>query len=115
ANDAALRDDPHTAAMLLKHVHEMNPKDAYVHKRYAVELIRSGNLIEAEPHIKDLYSKSKGKEEALGLVLGGIYTALERTKEAKKAYSDVLAHNPKSEEACLFLAKAHAVDKDVKG
>ena len=112
ANDAALRDDPHTSSMLLKYVHEMNPSDLYVHKRYAVELIRSGQLAEAQPHVEVLYKKSKGKEEALGLVLGGIYTALDRGADAKKAYSKVLAYNPKSEEACLFLAKAHAMDKD---
>lgn len=111
ANDAALRDDPHTSSMLLKYVYKMNPKDAYLHKRFAVELIRAGYLVEAEPHLKELYANSKGKEEALGLVLGGIYTALERKDDAKKAYTDVLAHNPKSEEACLFLAKAHALDK----
>lgn len=114
ANDAALRDDPHTAAMLLKQVHLMNPKDLYVHKRYAVELIRSGDLLEAEPHLKHLYKVSKGKEEALGLVLGGIYTALDRGPEAKKAYAKVLAKNSKNEEACLFLAKAYALEKEAK-
>lgn len=113
ANDAALRDDPHTSSMLLKYVYKMNPSDAFIHKRFAVELIRSGALVEAEPHLKKLYANSKGKEEALGLVLGGIYTALERKEDAKKAYRDVLVHNPKSEEACLFLAKAHALDKQV--
>lgn len=112
ANDAALRDDPHTASMLLKQVFAMNPKDLYVQKRYAVELIRSGQLAEAEPHLKFLFENSKGKEDALGLVLGGIYTALEKPDLAKKAYRDVLAANKKSEEACLFLAKAHAVDKE---
>ena len=114
ANDAALRDDPQTSSMLLKYVHLMNPKDAYVHKRYAVELIRSGALAEAEPHLKQLYKNSKGKEEALGLVLGGVYTALDRGDDAKKSYADVLVHNPKSEEACLFLAKAYAVDEKIK-
>ncbi len=112
ANDAALRDDPHTAAMLLKQVHTMNPKDLYIQKRYAVELIRSGQLVEAEPHLKFLFEESKGKEEALGLVLGGIYTALEKQDLAKKTYSKVLAKNKKSEEACLFLAKAYAVEKN---
>lgn len=114
ANDAALRDDPHTAAILLKHVHQMNPKDLYVHKRYAVELIRSGELLAAEPHLKELYEQSKGKEEALGLVLGGIYTALDRSQDARQAYQNVLKHNSKSEEACLFLAKSHAQDKEIK-
>ncbi len=114
ANDAALRDDPHTASMLLKQVHKMNPKDLYIQKRYAVELIRSGQLVEAEPHLKYLYKESKGKEEALGLVLGGIYTALEKPDLAKKTYADVLSKNKKSEEACLFLAKAYAVEKDGK-
>ncbi len=114
ANDAALREDPHTAAILLRYVHEMNPQDKYVHKRFAVELIRSGELLAAEPHLKKLYKDSKGKEEALGLVLGGIYTALERSAEAKKAYADVLAHNSKNEEACLFLAKSYAMERDAK-
>ncbi|MBH47449.1 MAG: hypothetical protein CME71_04700 [Halobacteriovorax sp.] len=112
ANDAALRDDAQTASLLLKYVHQMNPDDLYVHKRYAVELIRSGELLAAEPHLKHLYKVSKGKEEALGLVLGGIYTALDRSDDAKKAYSEVLAKNAKNEEACLFLAKAHAVAKE---
>ena len=48
ASDASLRGDSKTASFLFRFVHELKPKDIFIMKKYAVELIRSGELEESE-------------------------------------------------------------------
>lgn len=114
ANDSSMRGDSHTAAYLYKQLLELKPNDYYVRKKYAVELIRLGSLVEAKLVLGDLLKESKFKEETLGLILGGVHTALNETKEAQSVYNQVLKKHPKSEEACVFLAKSYTLEKNYK-
>ena len=98
ANDSSMRGDSHTAAYLYKQLLELKPNDYYVRKKYAVELIRLGSLIEAKLVLGDLLKESDYKEETLGLILGGVHTALNETNEAQTTRG-----------ACLLR---HAPDRD---
>ncbi|TNE96472.1 MAG: tetratricopeptide repeat protein [Deltaproteobacteria bacterium] len=112
ATDASIRGDAQTAVFLYKHVHSLVPDDVYIKKKYAVELIRVGDLESSESLLSDVYKAEK--DENVGLILGGVYTALDKTKEARVTYRSVMKDHPKSEEACVFLAKSFALSKDKK-
>ncbi len=114
ANDSSMRGDSHTAAYLYKQLLELKPKDYYVRKKYAVELIRLGSLIEAKLVLGDLLKESEYKEETLGLIQGGVLTALNEVDEAQNVYKKVLKKHPSSEEACVFLAKSYTLEKKYK-
>ncbi len=114
ANDSSMRGDSHTAAYLYKQLLKLKPNDHFLQKKYGVELIRMGNLAEAQMVLSDLLKETKFEEETLGLVLGGVYTALNDTTLAKETYQKVLAKHPDSEEACIFLAKNYSVSMNYK-
>jgi tetratricopeptide (TPR) repeat protein len=108
AHDASLRGDAHTAAHLYDAVHKMNPDDAYIKRKLAVELIKTGQLKRSKTLLSDIYQHQKeDNHEVIGLVLAGVHTALGESKEAVDVYQSVLKSHPKSEEACVFLAKAY--------
>lgn len=111
ANDASLRGDAATAAFLFKYVYKLNPKDIYLKKKYAIELIRVGQLEESKSLLEEVFVFEKHKDETTGLILGGVYTAMDQPKKALKTYEKVVKFNPKSEEACIFLGKAYALDE----
>lgn len=112
--DLSMRGESLIAARYYKYLTQLKPDDLYVKKKYAVELIRSGNLEESIT-ILELVFKSQSKPEvSSGLILAGVYTALEKKKEAQKIYSHLLKSNPKSEESCVFLAKSYAAEKKFK-
>ncbi|MBT6324572.1 MAG: hypothetical protein HOJ35_01265, partial [Bdellovibrionales bacterium] len=50
ATDASLRGDSHTAVFLYQYVIKLFPDDLYARKKYAVELIRTGKMEEAEKY-----------------------------------------------------------------
>ncbi|MCO4792274.1 MAG: tetratricopeptide repeat protein [Bacteriovoracaceae bacterium] len=112
ATDASIRGDSQTAVFLYKHVHNLVPDDSYIQKKYAVELIRVGDLENSEPLLKKLFESEK--DENIGLILGGVYTALDKTQLARKTYRSVMSSHPKSEEACVFLSKSFALEKNKK-
>lgn len=114
ANDSSMRGDSHTAAYLYKQLLKLKPNDQFLKKKYGIELIRMGNLAEAQMVLSDLLKETNFKEETLGLVLGGVYTALNDTTLAKETYQKVLAKHPSSEEACIFLAKSYSVSMEYK-
>ena len=100
ATDASIRGDAQTAAFLYKHVYNLVPDDHYIQKKYAVELIRVGDLEGSEPLLKSVYMKEKN--ENVGLILGGVYTALDKTDLARSTYNSVMKDHPKSEELYFF-------------
>lgn len=108
ASDASLRGDIASAALLYKNLLVLQPNDIYLKKKYSVELIRLGKFADAEAPIRELYESSKDGDEALGLILGGVYTALEKKDEALAIYQKLHKDHPKSEEACIFLSKQYA-------
>ncbi|MDC1174039.1 tetratricopeptide repeat protein [Bacteriovoracaceae bacterium] len=114
ANDASMRGDHHTAVFLFKHIMALKPKDFYLKKKYAVELIRLGQFEKAKEPLEKVLKNSKHTDEGIGLILGGVYTALENQKEARSVYRKILKTNPKSEESCVFLSKSYGIEKNYK-
>lgn len=113
-NDASVRGDFQTAGTIFKAVVELQPEDLYVKRKLAYELIRSGELKEAEKILEVVFRKTNSKDETVGLILGSVYTSLEKPKEARATYQRLLAVNPDSEEACLYLARTYVADKMFK-
>lgn len=112
ANMSFLEGDFATAAALFKYVHELSPLDEFIQKKYAISLIRVGDLETAQVVLEDLYKQ--GKEERVGLILAGVYTGLDKEDESQLIYKKILAKNPKSEDACIFLGKSLAMGKQTK-
>lgn len=111
-NMSLLDGDYTTAAVLFKHLVTLVPEDQFLQKKYAVSLIRSGNLEEAKVVLEKLYNIDK--EERVGLILAGVFTSLDLEKDARKVYRQILAKNPKNEDACVFLGKSLAIGKQPK-
>ena len=111
ANMAMMSGDHVTASMLFTHIHKLVPQDSFIAKKLAVNMIRLGELEEAEKVLSKVYADSGKSEEKVGLILAGIYGGLGQEKKAVETYEQILAQNPKSEDACVFLSKAYAIDK----
>lgn len=108
-NSALMEGDYATGVAHFRHLVQLTD-DVFVHKKYAVALIRMGELDEARQVLEKLQARGV-KDEAVGLILGGVYGAQDKTHEARQAYQRVLAHNPRQEDACLFLGKMLMADK----
>lgn len=114
ASDASLRGDSRTACFLYKHTLKLNPNDGFLKKKYAIELIRTGDLIKAEKILYQLFEKDRDKDAMSGLILGGVYSVLNRRADARKIYLEVLKYHKGNEEACIFLSKSYALEKEFK-
>lgn len=114
ANDASMRGDSLTAVFIYKHLVELAPSDVFLKKKYSLELIRIGKLNEALTPLKVVFEKTKKSDEAAGLILGGLYVALEQRQKATSVYKEVLKHHSGSEEACVFLAKSYGIEEKFK-
>ncbi len=110
-NMSLLEGDYVTASVLFKYVADLAPDDGFVQKKYAISLIRIGNLEESQQVLEKLYQT--GKEEKVGMILAGVYTGLDKEDKAKLLYQKILASNPENEDACIFLGKAAAVSKEM--
>ena len=112
ATDASLRGDSHTAVFLYQYVIKLFPDDLYARKKYAVELIRTGKMEEAEKELLSL--QESDDSETINLLLAGIYTVLNKSDEATLNYKKVLSNNPGNEEACVFLSKLYSQNQQIK-
>lgn len=112
ANMSLLEGDYATASVLFKHVADLVPEDAFVQKKYAVSLIRVGNLEESQSVLEKLYAKES--EEKVGMILAGVYSGLDNDKKARSLYQKILAAHPENEDACIFLGKGYAVAKKMQ-
>lgn len=112
-NSSLMEGDYVTGAVLFKHLTTMT-EDPFVHKKYAVALIRIGEMEEAQKVLQRLYQDGKGQDEGVALILAGVYAGLEKPIEARKVYRQILVKNPKQEEACLFLGKSLAIEQKWK-
>lgn len=111
ANMSLLEGDYVTASVLFKYVVDLAPEDEFVQKKYAISLIRMGDLEQAQIVLENLYKTSK--EEKVGMILAGVYTGLDKEDNARTLYKDLLVKNPANEDACIFLGKAYALSKDM--
>lgn len=110
-NDASIRGDYQTAAQIFKYVVELEPTDIYLKKKLSIELIRIGEIKEAEKILETVFAESKNKDDSIGLILAGVYAALEKPELARTTYQKIINTSADVEEACLFLAKSYAGDK----
>jgi tetratricopeptide (TPR) repeat protein len=113
-NDASIRGDYQTAAQIFKYVSELEPEDSYLKRKYAIELIRTGELKEAEKILEALFANSHNKDDSIGLILAGVYAAVEKPALAKTTYQKIIDISADVEEACLFLAKSYSTEKKYK-
>ncbi len=111
ANDASIRGDFQTAAKIFKSVVELQPNDPYLRKKLAYELIRNGEVKEAEKILETVFKESNSSDEAVGLILASVYSSIEKHKEARAVYTRLLALDPESEEACLYLSRSYVAEK----
>ena len=111
ANDASVRGDFQTAGSIFKMVAELQPEDMYVKRKYAFELIRMGEVKEAEKILELVFKNSNYEDETVGIILASVYSSLEKSKDSREVYKRLLVLNPESEEACLYLARSYAGDK----
>jgi tetratricopeptide (TPR) repeat protein len=111
ANDASIRGDYQTAATILKHVIKLAPQDIFLKRKLSIELIRIGELKEAEAILEGVFAETKFKDESVGLILAGVYAALDKPEKARVTYQKIINTSNDVEEACLFLAKSYATEK----
>lgn len=109
-NMSLLDGDFETASVLFKHLVTLVPEDDFVQKKFAIALIRTGDLEGSVAVLEKLYSKSK--DEKVGLILAGVYTGVDKEELARKIYKQILAKNPVNEDACIFLGKSMAMAKE---
>lgn len=114
ANDASIRGDYQTATQIFRYIVELQPKDNYLKRKLSIELIRIGELKEAENILETVFAESHYKDDSIGLILAGVYAALEKPTLAKETYQKIINTSPEAEEACLFLAKSYAGEKKYK-
>lgn len=91
-NDASMRGDFQTAGRIFKLVAELKPEDMYVKRKYAFELIRMGELKEAEKILELVFKKSDMRDETVGVILASVYSSLEKSKEARGTYQRLSGH-----------------------
>lgn len=114
ANDASIRGDFQTAAQIFKSVVELQPHDAYLRKKLSYELIRGGEVKEAEKILEAVFKESNSKDQSVGLILASVYASLDKPKESRAVYTRLLALDPESEEACLYLSRSYVAEKMYK-
>lgn len=111
ASAALMEGDYYTANIIFEQLIQLVPDDDFVKQKYAISLIRTGELEESKVHLSELFNKSGRKDPKMGLVLAGVHGSLGEVKEARDIYQRLVAKNPENEEACIFLAKSYAVEK----
>lgn len=118
ASAALLEGDYHTANLIFKHLVELVPEDIYIQKKYAISLIRAGQLEISKNILERVYNISGEKDEKIGLILAGLYSSLGSEDKSLKIYKKLLKNNPKNADACVFLAKTYGtkgkVDQAIK-
>jgi tetratricopeptide (TPR) repeat protein len=109
-NMSLLEGDYATAAVLFKHLVFLVPDDEFLQKKYAISLIRVGDLETSVTVLEKLYSSSH--DEKVGLILAGVYSGVDKEEDARKIYRKILVSQPTNEDACIFLGKSLAIAKE---
>lgn len=110
ASAAQIEGDFQTANILFERLVELVPEDDFVKRKFAVSLIRTGELEKSQAYLEQIFTNSKEKDENVGLILAGVYSSIGQTDKAKKTYNKLLTNNPKNEDACIFLSKTYSME-----
>ncbi len=113
-NDASIRGDYQAATQFFKYVVELQPHDNFLKRKLSIELIRIGELKEAESILQAVFAESHSTDDSSGMILAGVYAALEKPILARETYQKIINTSTDPEEACLFLAKSFSAEKKYK-
>ncbi len=114
ASAALMEGDYQTANLIFKHLVKLAPKDYFVKQKYAISLIRTGEIEASLKILEEVFKASKRKDLKVGLVLGGVYSSLGQVEKSRNVYKRLISIHKKNEEACIFLAKSYALEKKTK-
>lgn len=114
ASAALMEGDFQTANLIFEHLVKLEPKDYFIKQKYAISLIRTGELNEAKILLEDIFKKSGKSNSKVGLVLAGVYSSLGSRKKSEVVYKQLLKVDKHNEEACVFLAKSYALNRKSK-
>lgn len=114
ASAALMEGDYYTANLIFNHLVQLVPEDHFIRQKYAVSLIRTGELEKSEGILRDIFEKTGRKDPKVGLVLAGVYGSLGNIAQARAIYQRLIVKNPKNEEACIFLSKSYTIEKKYK-
>jgi len=114
ASAAHLEGDYLTANIIFARLIELVPDDYYLKRKYAVSLIRMGELEKSLVFLKDVFEHTGKKDSNIGLILAGVYTSLGQNKKSKKIYRGLIANDKKDVDACVFLSKTYALEDNYK-
>jgi tetratricopeptide (TPR) repeat protein len=114
AYDASVRGEAGLAVPLWRELVKLRPDDTYLKRKYAVELIRHGDLANSLTELESIVNSEKKFPPNVALILGGVYTALKMEKKAQEIYQRVVKSDPKNIEAHIFLAKTYAAKEQFK-
>lgn len=114
ASAALMEGDYQTANVIFKHLIDLAPQDNFVKQKYAISLIRTGEIEESKTILEQIFKESDRRDEKVGLVLAGVYASLGKIKESRLVYRRILNVHPENEEACIFLAKSYAIEKNTQ-
>ncbi len=111
ASHASLRGNFSVSVPAWEEILSLGEKDPFIAKKYAVDLIRSGQLEKAKTILENFYRDSKTPDPNVGLVLAGFYLSNGQKEKARKIYQDV-GLKIEGPEACILLAKTYADEKN---
>jgi tetratricopeptide (TPR) repeat protein len=111
ASHASLRGNFSVSVPAWEEILSLGEKDPFIAKKYAVDLIRSGQLEKAKKILEDFYNDSKTPDPNVGLVLAGFYLSNGQKEKARKIYQDI-GLKMEGPEACILLAKTYADEKN---
>jgi tetratricopeptide (TPR) repeat protein len=105
ASWAQLKGDFETSNLIFEKLSELQPDDDFIKRKWAVGLIRTGEIEKSEKVLEAIFENSKFKDDKVGLILGGVYSSLGKSEKAYVLYNKLLKEDPKNEEICIFLSK----------
>jgi tetratricopeptide (TPR) repeat protein len=114
ASHASIRGDVKTAIIYWEKIQLLKSDDAFINKKYAVDLIRSGNLVKAKMVLEKIDKESMPNRDGnLAMVLAGLYVSTGEKDKAKNLYK-YLVEKQNNSEACIFLGRFYAEEKKYK-
>ncbi|MFI5389804.1 MAG: tetratricopeptide repeat protein [Bacteriovoracales bacterium] len=111
ASDASLRGNFNISVPIWEEILRLGADNPFITKKYAVDLIKSGQVEKAKKVLEDFYNGHKMPDPNVGLVLAGFYLSNGQKERARKIYEEV-GKRMEGPEAYILLAKTYADEKN---
>jgi tetratricopeptide (TPR) repeat protein len=111
ASDASLRGKYNISVPIWEEILGLGVDNPFITKKYAVDLIKSGQVDKAKKILEDFYNGHKMPDPNVGLVLAGFYLSNGQKERARKIY-EVVGKRMEGPEAYILLAKTYADEKN---